>query len=102
MAESIYGWLPYRLYTFQRYPESAFFRPPQLASMGFYSSGRGEEVTCCGCGVTHASFQPRQNIRRAHIQRSPNCHMNFMQADDAGPADDLVPQDLPGPLPNEV
>lgn len=107
MADPVYAHLSNRLLSFQRYPESAFFRPPRLTLLGFYSSGTEEEkekVTCYGCGVSHANFQPWQNIRRVHIQSSPKCPLNprrdELHADDVGAADDLVPQDLPGPLPN--
>lgn len=104
MSEPIYRWMLYRLYSFLHYPESAFFRPPQLANLGFYSRGRGEEVTCYGCGVSHTNFQPGQNIRRTHIQRSPDCPLNVsgdvLRADDASAARNVVPQDLPNLLPN--
>lgn len=104
MSEPVLGQLMYRLGSFLHYPEDAFFRPPRLARMGFYSSGRGKEVTCYGCGVSHTSFHKGQNIRRAHMQKSPNCQLNFsgddLQADDANGVNDLVPQDVPIPLLN--
>lgn len=104
MSEPNYRCLSDRLNSFVPYPESSFHRPPQLASMGFWSSGRGEEVTCYGCGVSHTSFQPRQNIRRVHMQSSPGCPLNVggdaLQADDANAAENVVPpQDLPIPFP---
>ena len=45
-----------------------------LADQGFWYSGNGEKVICCGCGW---EFLPRKSVsaRSDHLYENPNCHL---------------------------
>ncbi len=89
-----------RLQSFEHWPLSHAVSSYQLATVGFYYTGRGAEVRCFACGVSYDRWKPRDVPLLIHRQLSPLCQFlqQLLSRDSPPPAPlDLSP---PSPLPS--
>ena len=63
----------HRLGTFKSSSNGISLRPHELASNGFYASGRSDETTCFSCGFSYSDWKRGDDPRQIHYQASPNC-----------------------------
>ena len=64
----------YRLRTFEnRWPESAFLGPPELARNGFYYLGSQDRVKCAFCSGILRNWRPDDKVDEEHRRHFPHC-----------------------------
>ncbi|CAC5393827.1 BIRC7_8 [Mytilus coruscus] len=62
-----------RLSTFATFPDIPGIYATKLARAGFYYPGKGDEVVCFKCKITHKNWKRHDSPSEIHMQISPLC-----------------------------
>ena len=92
-----------RLHSFSNWLHSNVITSYQLASAGFFYTGRGSRVECFSCGLTHQDWKRGDLPLHVHRQQSPNCPFisSLLSKESVGSLVSVVPQQQQTAMPSD-